>query len=120
MGHSTERVELYERKIPKLEGTALTLMKAVGEVEGATPQDILAFTLEGDLNKRKEFDPDISLLEVLKGKRCRNYVGWRDCLCCTEQLCRYHGHDSADEDALCGAFSRLSSRVCRHAHVGGG
>jgi hypothetical protein len=68
VGHSTERVELYERKIPKLEATALTLMKAVGEVEGATPQDILEFTLEGDLNKRKEFDPDISLLEVIKGE----------------------------------------------------
>jgi hypothetical protein len=68
VGHSTERVELFERKIPKLEATALTLMKAVGEVEGATPQDILEFTLEGDLNKRKEFDPDISLLEVLKGE----------------------------------------------------
>merc|ERR1711991_166619 len=42
------------------------LLKAIGEVDGATPQDILAFTLEGDLEKRKEFDPDISLLEVVK------------------------------------------------------
>lgn len=49
-----------------MEGTSFTLLKAIGEVDGATPQDILAFTLEGDLEKRKEFDPDISLLEVVK------------------------------------------------------
>ena len=66
VAHSTANVELYERKIPKLEGTQLTLMKCVGEVEGATPQDILAFTLEGDLKKRREFDPDISLLDLVK------------------------------------------------------
>ena len=53
-------------QIPKLEGTSLTFMKCVGDVEGATPKDILDFTLEHDLEKRKEFDPDISLLEVVK------------------------------------------------------
>jgi hypothetical protein len=62
--HSTVGVELWERSIPGLE--TLTLLKAVGVIEGATPADILAFTLEGDLAKRKEFDPDISLLEIVK------------------------------------------------------
>jgi hypothetical protein len=38
--------------------------KAVGEVEGATPANILGFTLEGDIKIRQAFDPDIMLLEV--------------------------------------------------------
>ncbi len=44
MDNYTEGVQLFERTIPKLE--SLTLLKAVGEIEGATPADILAFTLE--------------------------------------------------------------------------
>ncbi len=32
----------------------------------ATPEDILNFTLEADLKKRQEFDPDISLLDRVK------------------------------------------------------
>lgn len=41
-------------------------MKCVGDVEGASPADLLAFTLERDMDKRKEFDPDINLLEILR------------------------------------------------------
>lgn len=40
----TEGVQLFERPIPKLE--SLTLLKAVGEIEGASPADLLRFTLE--------------------------------------------------------------------------
>merc|ERR1711991_1285946 len=66
VSHSTPDVDLFERQHDKLKDTGLTFMKCVGVVKGATPQDILGWTLEGDLEKRKEFDPDINLLEMVK------------------------------------------------------
>ena len=64
VAQSTEGVQLFERALPEVE--SLTLLKAIGDIKGATPADILAFTLEGDLEKRKEFDPDLLQLEVVK------------------------------------------------------